>query len=184
MEVSHLKKGLILVVIVAMFGWAIYSFATKDETVPGEAGQVEDDVIGLEKGNYAPDFELELLTGEKVKLSDYRGKPVLLNFWASWCAPCRAEMPDMQKIHEDYDVAILAVNQIDTETFPENVPEFIEEFGITFPVLMDEESLVGIRYGAMVLPTTYLIDKSGRIYNIAKGPLTYDLMFQAIKAMQ
>lgn len=179
-----MKKGLIITVIIAMFGWAIYSFVIKDTTVPGEAGQEEDGEIGLKKGNYAPDFELELLSGETVKLSDYRGQPVILNFWATWCPPCRAEMPDMQKIHEDYDVAILGVNQIDTESSPKNVPDFIDELGVTFPILLDAESLVGIRYGAKVLPTTYLIDKDGRVYDIAKGPLTYDAMFQVIKSMQ
>lgn len=179
-----MKRGLIITVIIAMFGWAIYSFVFDDRSVPGGEGQVEDDTIGLKKGDYAPDFEIETIDGELLRLSDYRGKTVILNFWATWCPPCRAEMPDMQKVHEDFDVAILAVNEIDTEASMNDVTAFIDEFGLTFPVLLDEGLLVGSKYQAMSFPTTYLIDKDGRVFDIAVGPLTYDMMFQAIKAMQ
>lgn len=180
-----MKKGLILTVIIAMFGWAIYSFVAKDDGNAMDSAQEDIGVIGLEKGNFAPDFELETIEGEQVKLSDLRGEPVFLNFWATWCPPCRAEMPDMQKIHEDYDdVTILAVNEVDTESSPRNVESFIEEFGITFPIPSDKGLSVGTRYRAMSLPTTYLINPDGTIHNVAVGPLTYEAMVQEIKAMQ
>lgn len=180
-----MKNGLIIAVILAMFGFAIYSFVIKDDSNVQESGQDDIGVIGIEKDNFAPDFELETLEGEKIKLSDLRGEPVFVNFWATWCPPCRAEMPDMQKIHEEYDdVTILAINQTDTETSARNVDSFVEEFGITFPVPMDKGLNVGTRYNAFALPTTYLINPDGRIHNIATGPLTYEMMVQEIKAMQ
>lgn len=180
-----MKKGLILTVIIAMFGWAIYSFVAKDDGNATESAQDDIGVIGLEKGNFAPDFELESIDGDPIKLSDLRGQPVFVNFWATWCPPCRAEMPDMQKIHEEYDdVTILAVNEVDTESSPRNVEKFIEEFGITFPIPSDSGLNVGTRYRATSLPTTYLINPDGTIHNVAVGPLTYEMMVQEIKAMQ
>src|SRR5690625_1361660 len=116
-----MKRWVVILVIIGMLGYAVYGFVTREQ-VPVE---------GLEVGNLAPDFELETLEGETVKLSDLKGQKVFLNFWASWCGPCRSEMPDMQKFHEDRDdVTILAVNVNDR---PENVDEFLEEYGITFP---------------------------------------------------
>ncbi|HLR75872.1 MAG TPA: TlpA disulfide reductase family protein [Virgibacillus sp.] len=137
---------------------------------------------GLEKGNIAPDFELKTLDGEKMKLSDFRGQRVMLNFWATWCPPCRAEIPDMQKFYEDKDVEILAVNLYDTDN-EDDISEFIDEFGMTFPVLLDEGSAVSTTYQIQPIPTTYLIDSNGRIHNMAFGALNYDLMVQEFEKM-
>src|SRR5699024_6220346 len=107
-----------------MFAWAVYDFVIKSDDDDQAAEDVQ---VGLEKGKRAPDFELETLEGGTVKLSDYRGKRVMLNFWASWCGPCRAEMPDMQTFHEDTEIVILAVNLTDTESSEKNIPNFVDE---------------------------------------------------------
>lgn len=173
-----MKKWIIIVVIAGLLGWAVYDFAIKDQA------QEESPEVGLEKGNLAPDFELETIDGETVKLSDYRGEKVMLNFWATWCPPCRAEMPDMQKFHENHDEGvILAVNLTETENSTSNVDKFLDEYGITFEVLKDEETVVGNIYNAQALPTSYLIDSEGKIHNIAVGPLNYDLMVQEFEQM-
>lgn len=200
-----MKRNIIILIIVGLFGWAIYDFVkTEDHEVKEEdSGEVvvheeeseeisgdaeestanENEEVGLEKGNIAPDFELETIDGETMRLSDYRGEPILLNFWATWCPPCRAEIPDMQKFYEDKDVVILAVNLYDTETNEDDIPEFIEEFGMTFPVLLDEGSEVSTKYQIQPIPTSYLIDAEGRIHNIAFGALNYDLMVQEFEKM-
>ncbi|MFP3360201.1 TlpA disulfide reductase family protein, partial [Planococcus sp. SIMBA_143] len=85
---------------------------------------------------------MKTLDGKQVRLSDYRGERVLLNFWSTWCPPCRQEMPDMQQFFQDKDPVILAVNLTDTEVNQKTVREFIEEFGVTFPVLLDEKAKV------------------------------------------
>src|SRR5699024_2838042 len=97
---------------------------------------VESDEIGLESRKIAPDFEVTNIDGEQAKLSDFRGERVMLNFWATWCHPCRAEMPDMQKVYDEEDVTILAVNMTGTESGEDVVVEFVDDFEITFPILM------------------------------------------------
>lgn len=125
-------------------------------------------------GKAAPDFQLENLDGETVSLGELRGRPVLLNFWASWCGPCRLEMPFLQEVSEDelwrgQGLVILAVNVHEPAT---RVREFVEFYGLTFPVLLDYKGEVGLLYNAAVLPMTYIIDKDGIIRDIKRGAFT------------
>ncbi|MCS7010346.1 MAG: TlpA family protein disulfide reductase [Anaerolineales bacterium] len=127
-----------------------------------------------QKGFPAPDFTLESREGQLIQLSDLRGRPVLLNFWASWCPPCRAEMPAMQSIYEKYGdyFVLLAINVTNQDT-PSNVEAFIREYNLTFPILFDWDGAVARRYGLISLPTTYVIDAEGTIREIlVGGPLT------------
>ncbi|WP_217588018.1 redoxin domain-containing protein [Lentibacillus saliphilus] len=192
-----MKKAIIIVVITAMFGWAIYDFVissdaadTADQAEQNDGGAGENDndsagdlKVGLDVGDLAPDFELTTLKGETVKLSDYRGKRVFLNFWATWCGPCRAEMPDMEQFHINKNVVILAVNLTESESKREDVPQFVEDFELTFPILMDEETEVAHLYKIQPIPTTYLIDSNGIIHRKAFGALNYELMVQEFEKM-
>lgn len=188
-----MKRWIIIAVIALMAGWAIYDFVIKQDAESAEFGpdskveSTESDEanveIGLEKGKQAPDFELNTLDGETVKLSDFRGERVLLNFWATWCPPCRAEMPDMQKFYEDKDVVILAVDALETERTIDNVHEFAEEFGVTFDILLDENSKALTIYDVISFPTTYMIDSNGIIQNMAPGALNYEQMVQEFELM-
>src|SRR5699024_12007909 len=119
-----------------------------DDTATGEDTEESEEEVaeGLEVGNLAPDFELETLDGETVKLSDFRGERVMVNFWATWCPPCRAEIPDMQKFYEKTDIQILAINLTDTESDQEKVPTFVNNYGMMLKVMLDEVSDVVIRY--------------------------------------
>lgn len=108
-----------------------------------------------------PDFALSDLFGKKVLLKDFRGKLVLLNFWASWCLPCREEMPAMERLYQEFknrDFVILAVNIKDKR---KDAVAFVKEFKLTYPVVFDPEGQVGLLYGAWGLPTTYLIGHKG-----------------------
>lgn len=123
--------------------------------------------LGLKINNVAPNFELQNLSGESIKLSDYRGKKVFLNFWASWCGPCRTEMPYMESYYEKHknsdDVEIVAVNMTNSERNMERVEEFVESNGLTFPVLLDTQGEVEKIYKVIGYPTTYLINEKGII---------------------
>ena len=114
-----------------------------------------------------PDFTLDLLDGKSVKLSDYRGKLVFLNFWATWCPPCRSEMPAMQALYDklkDRGFVILAVDLAEEAGV---VRDYIRANKLTFPVLLDTSGAVGGTYGAESIPTTYIVDREGRI--LARG---------------
>ncbi len=136
------------------------SCSKKEKAASGEAG--ESLKAGVEVGDLAPDFRIKKLGGGEVALTDYRGKVVLINFWATWCGPCKAEMPSMEALYTDYprdDFEILAVS-IDIDP---NAPvkTFIEDFGFTFPVLLDDAFEVNGRYQVRVVPTSIVIDRKG-----------------------
>lgn len=146
-----------------------------------EAAQPEDKNKDLVP---APDFTLTDQYGNEHTLSDYKGKIVFLNFWATWCPPCRAEMPDIQKLYEEYsaledsDVEILAVAfpNYGDEKDVEGVKEFLDENGYTYPVLMDEGASLMLPYYITAYPTTFIIDKEGYVLGYIPGSMTKDIM--------
>lgn len=153
--------------------WRILSVVIMLATVLAMAGCSNG--AGTEKvpevGDTAPDFTLQSLSGKKVSLSDYRGKPVLLNFWATWCEPCRGEMPFLQEVAEDTEwtaqgLVILAVNLGESAAA---VGDFVDRYGLTFTVLLDTTDKVGMQYNARYIPTTYFIDKDGIIRSAKIG---------------
>ncbi|ALS78041.1 MULTISPECIES: TlpA disulfide reductase family protein [Planococcus] len=143
---------------------------------------------GLAKGEKAPDFQLTTLDGQEVTLSDYQGQKVLLNFWATWCPPCRAEMPHMQSYFEEHaeeeNVVILSVNLTTEDKGLEEIEEFVEEFGLEFAIPMDEKGDVGATYQAVSIPTSYMIDTKGRIQNKVVGPMDLPMMEKLVEAME
>lgn len=128
----------------------------------------------------ATDFEVTLVTGETVKLSDYRGKKVLLNFWATWCGPCVQEMPAFQKLSEDYpdDIVILAVNCGDSES---DVKDFVNENGYTFNIAIDESLEVSSLYPTSSIPLTLIIDEEGYVIYGSYGASDADTMYELYK---
>ena len=139
----------------------------------------EDVELGLKEGNRAPDFHLETLEGTELKLSDLKGKIVFLNFWASWCPPCKSELPHMQNFYEakkENNIEILAVNLTTAERNADDLGAFIKSYGITFPVLLDIKGEVGQTYQAFTIPTSYLIDKQGIIRKKIIGPMNMEMM--------
>ncbi|MBN6205431.1 redoxin domain-containing protein [Ralstonia pickettii] len=188
-----MKKGIIILIVLGMLGWAVYDFIRSDTNPASNQGKTNnsadednetEEVIGLEIGNRAPDFELQTLDGEQVKLSDYQGSRVMLNFWATWCPPCRAEMPDMEKFHQDKDVVILAVNLTETESNMKVIEDFVEEYELSFPILLDEHIEVASLYMVQPIPTSYMIDSNGIVQNKAFGALNYQLMVNEFEKME
>lgn len=127
----------------------------------------------------APDFTVVDADGTEVKLSDHIGKPIVLNFWASWCSPCKSEMPEFNKAWEELEgeVQFLMVNMTDgaRETV-ESAREYVEGEGFSFPVLFDTQSEAAIAYSAYSLPTTYFIDAEGYVVARAVGAIDGDTL--------
>lgn len=123
-------------------------------------------------GQSAPDFALKNMAGETIRLSDFKGKSVLVNFWATWCAPCRAEAPVLQRVAVEYKdkLVIIGVNMTTNDT-PAQVPAFVEEFGLTFPIVLDETGEVSQAYQVIGLPTSIFIDQDGIITDVRLGPV-------------
>jgi peroxiredoxin len=135
---------------------AVFFFGIGERPQQPPAGRAK---IGME----APDFTLKDMQGNSVTLSQYRGKVVFLNFWASWCPPCREEMPSMERLHEVYagrEFVMLAVN---VEQNINDVRAFLQKSPHTFPILLDAEARAQGLYGVYRFPETFLIDKNGRI---------------------
>lgn len=186
-----MKKWLLIVLFIGMIGWVLFDTVfTQDNQgfVVEENTTIKEDTstTGLAPGNQAPDFQMKLLNGDEVQLSDYKGTPIMLNFWATWCPPCRAEMPDMQKVYEsgEYDMEILAVNLLESETSLDGVDDFVDELALTFPILLDENNNVADQYQIQPIPTSFFIDKEGLIHSVSYGPLNHDMLTHRLEEMQ
>ena len=149
--------------------------------------EVEFGSDGPSEGEPAPDFTLTTLEGKEVSLSDYKGKKVILNFWATWCPPCKAEMPHMQEYYEQYhekeNVEMLAVNLSTIDNGKEAVEKFAEEYGLTFPIPLDEEGTQGTVYQAQTIPTSFMVDTNGIIQHKIIGPMNKEMMIQMVGSM-
>ncbi len=134
----------------------------------------------------APDFEVLDKDGHRVKLSDFHGKPILLNFWATWCPPCKAEMPDLQEAYEAYgeEICFVMVNLTDgSRDTVDIVKNFVAANGYTFPVYFDTQSSAAIAYRVSSIPATYLISAEGEIVKSKTGMMTASEIESAMKLL-
>lgn len=122
----------------------------------------------------ARDFEVTLINDETFKLSDYEGQVVLLNIWATWCAPCREETPDLQELYEEYQDEGLVILGVSVDEQGESVVRpFIEEYDVSYPIVIDKNDVIMDKYGpTMGIPTTYIINKKGDLEYFAVGAVT------------
>ncbi|HEY3304393.1 MAG TPA: TlpA disulfide reductase family protein [Candidatus Binatia bacterium] len=121
-----------------------------------------------------PDFTLPDLSGKKASLKDFRGKLVLLNFWATWCVPCREEMPAMERLYQQFKSKGFTIVAVDVKDSRKDALQFLKELKITYPVMFDPEGEVGLLYGAWGLPATYLIGSKGEGLARMWGPASWD----------
>lgn len=124
---------------------------------------------GTEVGDLAPDFQLDNLEGASVSLSDFRGSPVMLNFWATWCSPCVREMPDIQSMYEEQSVKGLVLLPVNMGSTSSQVKEFLQSHDLFLPVLLDIDRKVAQEYGIQYIPTTFFIDEEGIIQVVKVG---------------
>ncbi len=121
-------------------------------------------------GFTTPDFTLDTLNGGQLTLSELRGQPVMLNLWASWCLPCREEMPTIEKIYQDYDGSLVVIGlNLTSQDSETDVKAFVQELGLTFPIVLDRDGSVVARYQLLGLPSTFFIDPSGIIRSVIVG---------------
>jgi peroxiredoxin len=162
------RRGSIISIVLLLLALAL-GLASCSSTGPGSAVPQ-----GINEGTRARDFTLKAMDGSKASLSDYRGGPVLINFWATWCAPCRAEIPDFEaayQAHKDEGFVVLGVN---VEESQQAVESFVAEVGMTYPVLLDEHGQVMREYRSQGLPMSLLLDEEGVIQVRHVGLLSGD----------
>ena len=176
-QINRLLWILLPVTIVLISTVAVIERVTRTDvpsTVsPTTTAPISDVKVGTRIGFTAPDFTLQTVDGQQVSLSDYRGKPVILNFWASWCGPCRYEVPAFKSFYDKYGnegVSILAVN---TQDNPDSALAYAKSDGLKFTIPVDPRGQVSSLYNVRGLPTTYFIDKDGIITSIKIGPFLF-----------
>jgi peroxiredoxin len=146
---------------------AIWIFLSLDKSGSSTSGRIP----APQKGFPAPDFQLQSTAGDTVKLSDLRGQAVLVNLWATWCPPCRAEMKTIETVYKDYKdrgLVVLGVNMTYQDD-PQKVTPFVREEGLTFPILLDETGTMANAYQLKSLPSSYFIDRDGTIHEVVIG---------------
>jgi peroxiredoxin len=161
-------RGLMTLLLALGVAWTALSRAPEQVAVAQNGGPPSP-----QTGFTAPDFTLDILGGGTVSLSDLRGQAVLVNFWATWCPPCRAEMPAIQRVYDRYRDQGFTVLAVDLQEDDAQVAGFAEEMGLTFPILMDRDGSVFARYRVMGLPSTFFVDQNGIIQEVTVGgPMT------------
>lgn len=124
---------------------------------------------GLALAEPAPDFTLKSDNGKNIRLAEQRGKVVMINFWASWCGPCRKEMPLLDELYQRYEPAGFTLFGVNVEQNPEAAQRFLEDVGVSFPILYDPESSVSQRYQVDAMPTTVMVDRDGQVRYVNRG---------------
>ncbi|HFE32117.1 MAG TPA: TlpA family protein disulfide reductase [Gammaproteobacteria bacterium] len=127
--------------------------------------------LALDVGSTAPDFTLKSRSGENIKLSEQRGDVVMINFWASWCAPCRQEMPLLEELHDRYADLGFTLLGVNVEEDSNAALDLLKEIPVTFPVLFDSRNDVSKRYNVVAMPTTVILDRDGNVRYVHKGYL-------------
>ncbi len=161
-NLSMIGAGLLIGVGLGLLLLAV--IGTQGSLFPGLFDNLSGDqpIAVPEVNSPAPDFQLQSLSGEALRLSDFRGRPVMINFWATWCGPCQLEMPLIQKYYEKHspDLVVLAVNNDEPRA---SVQEFVDKMKLTFPILLDPGARVEDQYRVRAFPTSLFINREGLI---------------------
>ena len=166
------RRTLILLAMLAAIIYTLFSFLSKDERKVAAVGEA------------APDFVLKDLEGKEYRLSDFRGKGVFLNFWGTYCPPCKKEMPYIDHQYDKYKelgVEVIAVNVGETDLAVET---FAKRYGLSFPIVVDRSGEVQQAYGVIPLPATFLIDADGKIVDYITGEMTESMVAEYMERIR
>ena len=182
----RLTRYAIVAAIVLVVGGLFVQREFLGDEASAALGPLDDRTVARDQP--APDFAVESLDGEVLRLSDYRGKIVVLNFWASWCEPCRREMPEFEAAYQerlaDDDFVVLGIDALALDSRAD-AEAFIDAIGATFPAAYDTpEGAVAARYGVRGLPATFFIDREGVVRAMTLGPVFGDLLTNGIAAAE
>ena len=183
-DLSSRKKRWEVLMLVSLAAGILWTVASR---VPSAVGAPLSSSPSPREGFLAPDFTLDTLDGNKVTLSELRGQIVVVNFWATWCLPCRAETPALEKSYAQYKdsgVVILGVNLTNQDVVSE-VESFVQEFKLTYPILLDREgSISNTLYQIRGLPTTFFVSREGIIRTVVVGgPMSETFIRSKIEAL-
>jgi peroxiredoxin len=170
--------GALLLIRPSIQAPTVVAVPTKSSTgLIGPAGKT------VRAGDMAPDFELATLDGQIIKLSDLKGQPVLVNFWATWCGPCKEEMPLIVDAYAAHQANGLRVLAIDTTAFDDvqDVKKFVANYQMTFDVLLDMDDSVGTGWNTLGLPSSYFIDRTGKVVVVNIGQMTASELHASLK---
>ena len=178
--------GALVLVIGGLFTWRELLDAEAGDGAVTSLGLSDDHAVVV--GQPAPNFILPSLTGEPINSADFRGQTLVLNFWASWCPPCRAEMPELQALAAERqaagDLVVVGVNFLAEDTV-EAAASFVDEFQLTFPIVTGmPDGSVAERYGVRGLPATFFIDREGILRKINLGSVFGDLLADGVAAAE
>lgn len=181
-------KPLVLFLVVAVMGADVYldlqrgrEQSTAVSAAPPGETELADLPVGLAEGQRAPDFTGTTLAGKNIRLSDLRGQVVLVNIFASWCAPCRVEAPHLVEVHNDLAGEEVAFIGLNLQERPQEVEAFKSDFNIEFPLVLNEDGSLTEIYRPIGLPTSWFIDEQGVIRYVHAGPITADLLSRVIE---
>lgn len=169
--------------LVLMLAFGVNTFCIDNNGSKAISNIAETTIVKIDE-NKAPDFTLKTSDGKTIKLSDYKGKVVIIDFWATWCPPCRKGIPDLISIQKEYkkDVVIIGIS-LDGEKTVKDVPGFVKDYGINYPIVYGDEKIVNAYGGIQGIPTAFVVDKKGNIVDKHVGLVPKDTYVNKIKEL-
>ena len=172
------------VILVLMLAVSINILGISKSDIDHNKNNSTNTLLMIKDGDKAPNFSLKTVDGKTVNLTDYKGKIVILDFWATWCPPCRRGIPDLINIQNEFNKNVVVIGiSLDREKTIKDVPGFIKEYGINYPVVYGDDKIVGDYGGIRSIPTSFVIDKKGNVADMHVGLVSKDVFVNKINEL-